>query len=126
MQIETYKQKVKLRSDGLIISSSLGSTAYNYSAGGPIVQTSINSLIITPISPFTKFPRSIVLDHESEIKITILKKQDYSIQFDGAEVIEGNEEKDIVFDYKLSKNELMVMEESDDPKLDHFLNQILR
>ena len=126
MQIETYKQKVKLRSDGLIISSSLGSTAYNYSAGGPIVQTSINSLIITPISPFTKFPRSIVLDHKSEIKITILKKQDYSIQFDGAEVIEGNEEKDIVFDYKLSKNELMVMEESDDPKLDHFLNQILR
>ena len=126
MQIETYKQKVKLRSDGLIISSSLGSTAYNYSAGGPIVQTSINSLIITPISPFTKFPRSIVLDHKSEIKITILKKQDYSIQFDGAEVIEGNVEKDIVFDYKLSKNELMVMEESDDPKLDHFLNQILR
>ena len=59
-------------------------------------------------------------------QITILKKQDYSIQFDGAEVIEGNEEKDIVFDYKLSKNELMVMEESDDPKLDHFLNQILR
>ena len=126
MQIETYKQKVKLRSDGLIISSSLGSTAYNYSAGGPIVQTSINSLIITPISPFTKFPRSIVLDHKSEIKITILKKQDYSIQFDGAEVIEGNEEKDIVFDYKLSKNELMVMQERDDPKLDHFLNQILR
>jgi len=126
MQIETYKQKVKLRADGLIISSSLGSTAYNYSAGGPIVQTSINSLIITPISPFTKFPRSIVLDHKSEIKITILKKQDYSIQFDGAEVIEGNEGKDIVFDYKLSKNELMVMEESDDPKLDHFLNQILR
>ena len=120
------KQKVKLRADGLIISSSLGSTAYNYSAGGPIVQTSINSLIITPISPFTKFPRSIVLDNKSEIKITILKKQDYSIQFDGAEVIEGNEEKDIVFDYKLSKNELMVMEESDDPKLDHFLNQILR
>ena len=126
MQIETYKQKVKLRADGLIISSSLGSTAYNYSAGGPIVQTSINSLIITPISPFTKFPRSIVLDHKSEIKITILKKQDYSIQFDGAEIIEGNEEKDIIFDYKLSKNELMVMEESDDPKLDHFLNQILR
>ena len=126
MQIETYKQKVKLRADGLIISSSLGSTAYNYSAGGPIVQTSINSLIITPISPFTKFPRSIVLDHKSEIKITILKKQDYSIQFDGAEIIEGNEEKDIIFDYKLSKNELMVMEESDEPKLDHFLNQILR
>ena len=126
MQIETYDQIVKLRADGLIISTSLGSTAYNYSAGGPIVQTSINSLIITPISPFTKFPRSIVLDSKSEIKITIFKKQDFSVQFDGTEVMEGNELKDVVFDYKLSTNELMVLEQSDNPKLDHFLNQILR
>jgi len=126
MQIETYDQIVKLRADGLIISTSLGSTAYNYSAGGPIVQTSINSLIITPISPFTKFPRSIVLDSKSEIKITIFKKQDFSVQFDGTEVMEGNELKDVVFDYKLSTNEIMVLEQSDNPKLDHFLNQILR
>ena len=126
MQIETHNQIVKVRADGLIISSSLGSTAYNYSAGGPIVQTSIDSLIITPISPFTKFPRSIVLDGKSIIKITIFKKQDFSIQFDGAEVIEGNEQQDMVFDYRLSKNELKLLEESDNPKLDHFLNQILR
>jgi NAD+ kinase len=126
MQIETYNQKVKVRADGLIISSSLGSTAYNYSAGGPIVQTSIDSLIITPISPFTKFPRSIVLDGKSIIKITILKNQDFSIQFDGAEIIEGKEQENINFDYRLSKNKLKVLEESDNPKLDHFLNQILR
>ena len=126
MQIETYNQKVKLRADGLIISSSLGSTAYNYSAGGPIVQTSINSLIITPISPFTKFPRSIVLDNKSDIKITIFKNQDFSIQFDGAEVIEGNEQQNTIYDYRLSKNKLKVLEVSDNPKLDHFLNQILR
>ncbi len=126
MQIETYNQIVKVRADGLIISSSLGSTAYNYSAGGPIVQTSIDSLIITPISPFTKFPRSIVLDGKSIIKITIFKNQDFSIQFDGAEVVEGNEQQDMDFDYRLSKNELKLLEESDNPKLDHFLNQILR
>jgi NAD kinase len=90
------------------------------------VQTSIDSLIITPISPFTKFPRSIVLDGKSIIKITILKNQDFSIQFDGAEIIEGKEQENINFDYRLSKNELKVLEESDNPKLDHFLNQILR
>ena len=50
IEIEVYDQNVKLRADGIIISTSLGSTAYNYSAGGPIVQTSLESIIITPIS----------------------------------------------------------------------------
>jgi len=104
----------------------MGSTAYNYSAGGPIVQTSINSLIITPISPFTKFPRSIVLDKHSEIKITVLKNQNFSVQFDGTEIRQCNEPNDLAFTYKLSSNALKVIEESNKPKLDHFLNQILR
>ena len=126
IQIETYDQEVKLRADGIIISTSMGSTAYNYSAGGPIVQTSIDSLIITPISPFTKFPRSIVLDKHSEIKITVLKNQDFSVQFDGTEIQQCNEPNDLAFTYKLSSNALKVLEESNKPKLDHFLNQILR
>ena len=126
IQIETYDQEVKLRADGIIISTSMGSTAYNYSAGGPIVQTSINSLIITPISPFTKFPRSIVLDKHSEIKITVLKNQDFSVQFDGTEIQQCNEPNDLAFTYKLSSSALKVLEESNKPKLDHFLNQILR
>ena len=66
------------------------------------------------------------MDGKSKIKITIFKNQDFSIQFDGAEVIEGKEQEDMNFDYRLSKNELKVLEESDNPKLDHFLNQILR
>ena len=126
MQIETYEQDVKLRADGIIISTSMGSTAYNYSAGGPIVQTSIDSLIITPISPFTKFPRSIVLDKHSEVKIIVQKNQDFSVQFDGNELQQCNEPNDLSFTYKLSANALKVLEESNKPKLDHFLNQILR
>ena len=126
IQLETYDQEVKLRADGIIISSSMGSTAYNYSAGGPIVQMSIDSLIITPISPFTKFPRSIVLDKYSEIRITVLKNQDFSVQFDGTELQQCNENKDLTFTYKLSGSQLKVLEENNKPKLDHFLNQILR
>ena len=126
IQIETYDQDVKLRADGIIISTSMGSTAYNYSAGGPIVQTSIDSLIITPISPFTKFPRSIVLDKHSEVKIIVQKNQDFSVQFDGNELQQCNEPNDLSFTYKLSANALKVLEESNKPKLDHFLNQILR
>jgi len=126
IEIELYDQNVKLRADGIIISTSLGSTAYNYSAGGPIVQTSIESIIITPISPFTKFPRSIVVDSNSELKINIPKKQHYSIQFDGVEEYLSDTKSDEKFNYKLSSRNLKVLEELDIPKLDLFLNQILR
>ena len=126
IELEVYDQKVKLRADGIIISTSLGSTAYNYSAGGPIVQTSIESIIITPISPFTKFPRSIVVDSSSELKINISKNQHYSIQFDGVEEYLSDTKSDEKFNYKLSSRSLRVFEELDIPKLDLFLNQILR
>jgi NAD+ kinase len=126
LEIDTYEQKVKLRADGIIISTSLGSTAYNYSAGGPIVQTSIDTLIITPISPFTKFPRSIVLDKKSNIKVKVTKNQNYSIQFDGIENISKLSNEDEYYEYFLSDDNLDVFYEKDIPKLDLFLNQILR
>ena len=126
MELEVYNQNVKLRADGIIISTSLGSTAYNYSAGGPIVQTSLETMIITPISPFTKFPRSIVVDNGSELNIKIPKEQHYSIQFDGVEEYLSDTKTDETYNYKLSSRNLEVLAELDIPKLDLFLNQILR
>ena len=124
--IETYDQKVKLRADGIIISTSLGSTAYNYSAGGPIVHNEIDSIVVTPISPFSKFPRSIVLSDKSKILVTIPKNQNYAIQFDGVvEVQEINEEK-ITYEYELSKGSVNLIGHDNNPKIDNFLDQILR
>ena len=124
--IETYDQKVKLRADGIIISTSLGSTAYNYSAGGPIVHNDIDSIVVTPISPFSKFPRSIVLSDKSKISVTIPKNQNYAIQFDGVvEVQEINEEK-ITYEYELSKGSVNLIGHDNNPKIDNFLDQILR
>ena len=124
--IETYDQKVKLRADGIIISTSLGSTAYNYSAGGPIVHNEIDSIVVTPISPFSKFPRSIVLSDKSKISVTIPKNQNYAIQFDGVvEVQEINEEK-ITYEYELSKGSVNLIGHDNNPKIDNFLDQILR
>ena len=83
-------------------------------------------MIITPISPFTKFPRSIVVDNGSELNIKIPKEQHYSIQFDGVEEYLSDTKTDETYNYKLSSRNLEVLAELDIPKLDLFLNQILR
>ena len=54
-------------SDGMIISTSIGSTAYSLSAGGPIVHPAMDTLIITPICPHSLSARSIVLNGEKTV-----------------------------------------------------------
>lgn len=63
-------------SDGIIISTPTGSTAYNLSAGGPIVSPNSNLLVITPICPHTLNKRSIVLSPDDEIDIAIESNAD--------------------------------------------------
>ena len=57
--------------DGIIISTPTGSTAYNLSAGGPIVEPGANIMVITPICCHTLGSRSIVLSADSNITIEI-------------------------------------------------------
>ena len=65
--------------DGLIFSSSLGSTAYSLSAGGPIVAPDIESLIITPISSHSLSSRSIVLSFDNQIRVEFTSKENNNI-----------------------------------------------
>lgn len=58
------------RSDGLIISTPTGSTAYALSAGGPILHPALNALVLVPLSPHTLSNRSIVIDDSAEIEIS--------------------------------------------------------
>lgn len=74
--------------DGIIISTPTGSTAYNMSAGGPIVSPEAALLVVTPICPHTLNTRSIVLSSEDKIMIELCKdrsgnNEERMVSFDG-------------------------------------------
>lgn len=72
------------RADGLIISTPTGSTAYNLSAGGPIIYPSMNAVVMTPICPFTLTNRPIVIPDAAEIELSLKDENEGVIlTFDG-------------------------------------------
>jgi len=74
IEIKTYidNQYVNtIRSDGLIISTPTGSTAYALSGGGPILHPSLMAMVLVPICPHTMSNRPIVIDAGSEIRIEV-------------------------------------------------------
>ncbi len=71
------------RADGLIISTPTGSTAYNLSAGGPILFPTMDAVVLTPIAPHTLSNRPIVLPGAQRIDVTLRVDQDVMLTMDG-------------------------------------------
>jgi NAD+ kinase len=67
------------RADGLIVSTPTGSTAYNLSAGGPILYPTMESFILTPICPFTLTNRPILLPETAIIEIRLGKESEEQV-----------------------------------------------
>ena len=71
-------------SDGLIISTPTGSTAYNLSAGGPIISGKVPAIVITPICAHSLSFRPIVLSEDSEVEIRAVRvNKGTTVSFDG-------------------------------------------
>lgn len=85
MEVSVEGQFVtSLRGDGLIVSSSTGSTGYTLSSGGPIVHPSVDAIVLTPIAPHTLTNRPIVIPSDVEVRI-LLRNNEASpvVTFDG-------------------------------------------
>jgi NAD+ kinase len=74
------------RADGLIIATPTGSTAYSLSAGGPIIHPSMQTLVLSPICPFTLTNRSILIPDQSIIQVKLdAEYNDVRVTLDGQE-----------------------------------------
>jgi NAD+ kinase len=91
------KEIATLRSDGLIISTPTGSTAYSLAAGGPIVHPQIPAVILSPICPHTLSFRPMVISSTSRIKVRLLTGEEVYITLDGqrGELLVKNDEVEV-------------------------------
>jgi NAD+ kinase len=87
IEIEAYMNGQfvnSFRADGLIVSTPTGSTAYNLSAGGPVIYPSMKAIVITPICPFTLSNRPIVIPDESLIELRLkTENEEVALTLDG-------------------------------------------
>jgi len=83
-----------LRSDGLVISTPTGSTAYALSAGGPIIAPSIDCMLLVPVCPHTLSNRPIVIPGDSSVTIKVTGATDARVHIDShtsLDIVEGEQ-----------------------------------
>jgi len=76
---------LRIVGDGVIVATQTGSTAYSLSAGGPIVDPQLDSLLVTPINPIGLPIPSVVLSPEDKVEVKLAKGDDVLLIIDGQE-----------------------------------------
>lgn len=76
------------RSDGLVIASPTGSTAYALSAGGPILHPTLEAIVLVPICPHTLSNRPIAVNSHSQVEVLVIHADDCCANLDGQHRLE--------------------------------------
>jgi NAD+ kinase len=69
--------------DGLILATPTGSTAYSFSARGPVLSPRLRALLLTPVSPHMLFDRSLTLDASESVAVEVLGHRVVTLSVDG-------------------------------------------
>jgi NAD+ kinase len=73
---------VTYRADGLILATPTGSTAYSFSAGGPLMDPGIDAIVLTPVAAHSLFDRAIVLSPTSIVTVTVNLERSVRVNVD--------------------------------------------
>ena len=116
IDIETYVDHNFVnsqRSDGLIIATPTGSTAYALSGGGPLMHPSLDAIVLVPINPHTLSNRPIVVDGNSEISIKFSQRDKHKAQLTCDNVVLPSIFEDDLINIKRHDNKIRLLHPTD-------------
>lgn len=98
-----------IRADGIIVSTPTGSTAYSLAAGGPILEPSLDALVLTPICPHSLTQRPLVISDRSEIAIRLNDRPGHVLlTLDGQDAVDMKQD-DLVIVRRFQKHSLQLI-----------------